>query len=88
MQASQFSVADRAIAAADKAYRSAMAPRDGDDPTECMWQAVFAARDVYEAEMARLRDWLDYINETTGDDNVQAAVQLAFAGEVVEWEQP
>ena len=37
-------------------------------------------------EVERLENWLHYIGQTTTDDNVRAAVQLAEAGEDAEFE--
>lgn len=44
-----------------------------------------AAMEQALAENRRLREWLNYIEHTTADDNVIAAVELALEGKAVEW---
>jgi hypothetical protein len=75
------SAEDRALAAAEHAWNAAMLPRDGDEPRECMWAAVFAARDVYAAEVAWYRDWADKLANRlsgvgAGIDDWQADYQM------------
>jgi DNA polymerase elongation subunit (family B) len=47
---------------------------------------VEAERDAERAKNRRLLDWLYYIEQTTNDDNVLAAIELANRGLAAEFE--